>query len=97
MDFLKISKALADNTRFHILKKIHERGEVFCTELTELFSISQPAVSHHLKVLTEAGLVVARKKGQHTFYRVNRDILEEYTSQLNRMFSKKAAKTKKPA
>lgn len=91
MNFLKISKALSDNTRFHILQKITELEEVYCTELTTLFNISQPSISHHLKVLGEAELLESRKEGQHTFFSVNQGVMESYIRQLQNALSIKAS------
>jgi DNA-binding transcriptional ArsR family regulator len=55
--------ALADPTRRAILARL-ARGEATAGELARPFSLSQPAVSHHLKVLTEAGLILRRIDGQ---------------------------------
>ena len=66
----KILKAVADETRFLILGKI-SRGEVCACELPKATRTSQPAVSQHLKVLLEAGLVVVRKDGAKRLYSVS--------------------------
>ncbi len=72
---VRVAKALGDPTRFRMLREIAGRGEVSCQELTALFHLAQATVSHHLKVLTEAGLVSARREGQFHYYRVHRDAL----------------------
>ena len=54
---IKITKALADLTRFHLLQTIASRGETCCGELVPHFPLAQATVSRHLKILTEAGLV----------------------------------------
>jgi len=51
-------------------------------ELTPLFDVSQPTVSHHLKVLREAGLVGVERRGLWAYYYVNPDALEEISSWL---------------
>ena len=54
---IKVTKALADPTRFRILQAIAGAGETCCGELAQRFPITQATVSQHLKVLAEAGLV----------------------------------------
>ena len=51
MDLLKISKALADATRFKIMKTLMAKGEISCSELEGHFTLSQPTISHHSKIL----------------------------------------------
>ena len=60
-------KALADSTRLGILRRI-EKGEVCACELPAMVKTSQPAVSQHLAVLREAGLVEVRKEGVKRLY-----------------------------
>ena len=67
---IRVAKALADPTRFRMLRAIAARAELSCQELTALFPISQATVSHHLKVLSEAGLVAVRQEGTFHHYRV---------------------------
>ncbi|MFO0619667.1 MAG: metalloregulator ArsR/SmtB family transcription factor [Polyangiaceae bacterium] len=61
--------AVADPKRRAILDAL-ANGERSVSDLCELFAVSQPAVSQHLEVLREAGLVVARREGRHRFYRL---------------------------
>lgn len=68
--------------RFRILQEIARRGEVSCRELTEVFPISQPTISHHLKVLSGAGLVAARRSGAFHLYRVRPEVLDEHRATL---------------
>ena len=75
---IKITKALADPTRFRILQAIAHARECCCGELARDFPITQATVSQHLKVLTEAGLVEARRAGQFNYYRMRRDVFDEY-------------------
>lgn len=75
---VRVAKALGDPTRFRLLREIAGRAEVSCAELTGLFRLAQATVSHHLKVLTHAGLVSARREGQFHYYRVHRDALEAH-------------------
>ena len=75
---IKITKALADPTRFRILQTIANARESCCGELARDFPITQATVSQHLKVLADAGLVEARREGQFNYYRMRRDVFDEY-------------------
>ena len=64
-------KALSDPARVSIVNQIAGAGEACTCHLTGSLGLSQPTVSHHLRVLKEAGLVeVARRRGTWTFYRL---------------------------
>ena len=75
---MKITKALADPTRFQILQAIAHTQERCCGELARDVPITQATVSQHLKVLTEADLVEARRAGQFNDYRMRRDVFDAY-------------------
>lgn len=68
----KAFKALADPARLRLLSLVAARpgGEACNCELIEPLGLSQPTVSHHLKVLHDAGLLAREKRGQWVFYRV---------------------------
>ena len=70
VDLLVVLKALADDVRFKLLLKISER-EVCACELPRFVRVSQPAVSQHLKVLLDAGLVKKRKDGAKRLYSIS--------------------------
>ena len=67
-------KALADATRLRMLSSIaaDSRGEISVQELVELTALSQPTVSHHLRVMREAGLLESRRSGTSVLYRITR-------------------------
>src|SRR5688572_29478063 len=76
----KISKALGDKNRLAILNQITQRGGCLqCSELHEVIDLSQPSVSHHIKILTEAGLIEAEKTGRNFSYTLNTKVLSQYT------------------
>jgi len=77
MNFVKVCKALADQTRVDILKKIREMGEISCGKITELFPLSQPTISYHLKILQDAGLLKVRKAAQYSYYSINETVFRE--------------------
>ena len=68
-DETKIFQALADPSRRAIFEAL-ARGETAVKELTARFDISQPAISQHLAVLKDAGLVSSRREGRRVYYRV---------------------------
>jgi ArsR family transcriptional regulator, arsenate/arsenite/antimonite-responsive transcriptional repressor len=63
-------KALADPTRVAIVNCLSAADEVCVCNLTETFDLSQPTISHHLKILREAGLVEASRRGTWAYYRL---------------------------
>ena len=65
-------KALADPARLRIVSMIsaHEGGEACVCDLTEPLGLSQPTVSHHMKVLMDAGYVTRAKRGTWAYYRL---------------------------
>lgn len=67
-DAALIGKALGDPTRLGIYSQIMGRKELYCGELCACQPISGATISHHLRVLTQAGLITSRRSGQHIFY-----------------------------
>ena len=65
---IKVTKALADPTRFGILQAIATHGEQCCGDLAKQFPITQATCSQHLKILAEASLVTMRREGQFNYY-----------------------------
>lgn len=83
-------KALADPLRLRMLSAIaaDERGESCVCDLTALGTVAQPTVSHHLKILKNAGLVLAERRGTWVYYRLApqhqrtiRTLISEFTPQ----------------
>ncbi len=70
-------KALADPVRLRLMSLVasHEGGEACVCDLNDAFDLSQPTISHHLKVLHEAGLVDREKRGVWVYYRARTDAL----------------------
>lgn len=70
-------KAIADPVRLRLLSLVasHEDGEACVCDLNEAFDLSQPTVSHHLKMLHEVGLLHREKRGVWVYYRVVPDAL----------------------
>jgi len=82
--FLEIARAVADPTRFAILSRIAKAGDFACADLTEVCKITPATISHHVKELTSAGLIEARREGKFTFYKVNHAPWDEYLKELAR-------------
>jgi ArsR family transcriptional regulator len=70
-------KALADPVRLRLMSLVasHEGGEACICDLNPAFDLSQPTISHHLKVLHEAGLLDREKRGVWVYYRARTDAL----------------------
>ena len=69
-DTARICKALGDSNRLQIVQMLSD-GEKCGCKLLEIFEITQPTLSHHMKILCECGLVDARKEGKWSYYSLN--------------------------
>jgi ArsR family transcriptional regulator, arsenate/arsenite/antimonite-responsive transcriptional repressor len=79
-----IAKALGDPIRMQLVDVLRKHaGKVCVCELVPLFDLSQPTVSHHLKVLRDAGIVGSERSGLWAYYYVNPDSLEELSAWLS--------------
>lgn len=81
-----IFKALGDENRIHILKML-QSGEKCACKLLEELNISQPTLSHHMKILCDAGIVTGRKEGKWMHYSINRDGAREMRTLLQSLLS----------
>jgi ArsR family transcriptional regulator, arsenate/arsenite/antimonite-responsive transcriptional repressor len=71
----ELLKALADPVRLRLMSLIAAADEVCVCDLTAPFAVSQPTISHHLRVLREAGLVDAERRATWVYYRARREAL----------------------
>jgi ArsR family transcriptional regulator, arsenate/arsenite/antimonite-responsive transcriptional repressor len=79
-----VAKALGDPIRMQLVDVLRKHaGQVCVCELVPLFDLSQPTVSHHLKVLREAGVVGSERRGLWAYYYVNPDAVKEFSIWLN--------------
>src|SRR6266705_2902487 len=67
--------ALADPTRVAIVNRLAQAAETCVCDLTAAFDLSQPTISHHLKVLREAGLIESTRRGTWAYYSVKPETL----------------------
>ena len=79
-------KLLADETRLRILFFLGQAGELHVTALCARLRQSQPAVSHHLALLREAGLIEARRDGKHNYYSIRMEHLDGLMERLVSVF-----------
>jgi ArsR family transcriptional regulator len=78
----KVSKALADPTRLKIYEKIAAHPDTVCGALVQDFGLSPATVSHHLRVLSEAGLIETRREGQFVHNCALLETMKKYTQTL---------------
>jgi ArsR family transcriptional regulator len=90
-ELVKALKALADPGRFRMVQEIAAAGELTCGEVAERFDLAQPTISHHIKILEEAGLLVKRPQGKHSITSVNHELLARIASLLPARLSGGAA------
>jgi ArsR family transcriptional regulator len=83
-DIVKVAKALSNKTRVRILREILRRKSITCHEAEKVDRLSQPTISHHLKVLLEAGLLHAEKDGRFGIITVNREALKSFGGLLSK-------------
>ncbi len=77
MDVALICRALGDSNRLQIIQMLSD-GEKCGCKLLEQFEITQPTLSHHMKILCECGLVEARKEGKWSHYSLNGETLDAF-------------------
>jgi ArsR family transcriptional regulator len=81
-DLVQVFKLLADETRLKVLLYLMQEGELHVSALCERLHQSQPAVSHHLALLRDAGLIEPRRDGKHNFYSVKKSRFHHLIQQL---------------
>jgi ArsR family transcriptional regulator, arsenate/arsenite/antimonite-responsive transcriptional repressor len=84
----RISRALADPHRIRILKAVKDKGWMQCSAILDMIDLTQPAISHHLKQLTEADLLISEKEGRNMKYTVNKEVLAAYKEFLGEIAGK---------
>jgi ArsR family transcriptional regulator, arsenate/arsenite/antimonite-responsive transcriptional repressor len=84
-DAQQIARALGDPTRFAIYKHLAEIDEMRCGDICLDTPVRASTVSHHLKVLSDAGLIISRREGQGVYYRAVPERLRAYLKYLRRM------------
>jgi ArsR family transcriptional regulator len=78
----KISKALADRTRLRIFEAVSASEHMTCGEIVSMRGVTPATVSHHLKILSEAGLIECRRHGQFVYSQAVPGTIEAYSRAL---------------
>lgn len=73
---VRLLAALADPVRLDIVRELAGSSEVCACDLTSCCQVRQPTVSHHLRVLREAGVVVSQRRGNNIYYWIAPDLME---------------------
>lgn len=91
----RVFKAFCDENRLQILELLRS-GEKCACKLLEEMSISQPTLSHHMKILCDSGIVVGRKEGKWMHYRISPEGVQIAKDYLNGLTAADAARETKP-
>jgi ArsR family transcriptional regulator, arsenate/arsenite/antimonite-responsive transcriptional repressor len=85
-DLARILKALADPTRLRLVSMVaaHEGGEACVCDLTDPLGLAQPTISHHLRILVEAGILTRDKRGKWAYYALVPSALQALSAVLSR-------------
>jgi ArsR family transcriptional regulator len=89
VDTAKVLKAISEPKRLRIVDML-SCGELCACEILEEFHITQPTLSHDMKLLVEAGIVKDRREGKNIYYSLNQDILKDLQETLKKMFTENA-------
>jgi ArsR family transcriptional regulator len=87
----KISKALADETRLKIFEAISASDHMNCGEIVSMRGVTPATVSHHIKILSEAGLIACRREGQFVYSESVPETIAAYTRALAKIARGKKA------
>ena len=84
VDLAPLFKALGDPVRLRLLSLIacHDGNEACVCDLTGAFDLSAPTISHHLKVLRQAGLITSERRGTWIYYRISPEVIAHVSSLL---------------
>jgi ArsR family transcriptional regulator len=85
----KISKALGDETRLVIFEAISSCDEMNCGEIVALQGVTPATVSHHLKILAEAGLIESRREGLFVYNKAIPETIEKYAQAISALTRRK--------
>ena len=89
-ELAQIAKALSDTNRLNIIKML-TKGRLCACELLASLEVTQPTLSHHMKILVECGLVNDRREGKWHHYSLNCDTLTEYKAFIDSLTCEKCS------
>jgi len=82
-DIERISKALGDPNRIQILEDVKKHGWRQCADICDMMNLAQPSVSHHIKQLIDAGLLISDKEGRSIKYAIDKEVFDNYLKFIN--------------
>jgi len=85
----RVSKALGDQTRLQIYEAIASCDQINCGEIVSMHGVTPATVSHHLKTLSDAGLIECRREGQFVYNKAIRRTMDDYIRSLSSLAKKK--------
>lgn len=85
-ELAEIFKALSDPTRLRLIKLLTENKFLCVNALTQRLNVTQSAVSQHLRILRQVGLVIGDRRGYHIHYSINQNLLKQYKTKLLETF-----------
>jgi len=88
----KISKALGDETRLRIFEAISRSKQMNCGKIVSMRGVTPATVSHHLKILSEAGLITCRRNGQFVYSEAVPETIEKFARALEKMARSKKSR-----
>ncbi len=83
----EIFRALSSNIRLKILEYIADESRTV-SDIVKRFSLTQPTISHHLKVLKKVGLIVEKRYKKWVYYRLNHELFDNVKGFLDKLFKK---------
>lgn len=83
---VQLLKLLADDKRLRIVLHLAREGELHVSHLCDRLEQSQPAVSHHLAVMRDAGLIARRRDGKHNYYAICPELFHDVLNGLFELF-----------
>ena len=90
-----ICKALGDENRVQIIKML-AAGELCACKILDALNITQPTLSHHMKILTDCNLVSSRKEGKRTYYAINCEKFSDFKNAVSEFTCKSGTGEKAP-
>ena len=75
----RISKAIGDPHRIKILQAVKKQGCMPCADICDMIDLTQSSISHHVKQLVDAGLLIPEKEGRNVKYTLDKKVLNDYT------------------
>jgi ArsR family transcriptional regulator len=81
----RISKALGDPHRIKIMQTVRQREWTQCADICGMIDLTQSAISHHIKQLVDAGLLIPEKEGRNIKYTIDKEVITSYMNFLMEM------------